>query len=98
MLTKASKESNTAFECIICLEPINVQDACECLECEVAICAKCCQQLERQKQTCPQCRSEEGFKKKLSRDHKEKIENLQFVCPSCGITLNYKDAKKHISD
>jgi len=47
MLSPNSKNNTTSFECIICFEPINVQEACECLECEVAICMNDCLSIEQ---------------------------------------------------
>jgi len=87
-----------SFECIICYELLDLNTACECLECEVAICRHDCQILEQNNQTCPYCRSSEGFKKKLSRSHKQKIESLRFNCPntSCKLSLKYTDAINHI--
>ena len=66
------------------MEPLDLDNSCECLECEVAICTKDCEALEKRKGTfnCPLCRSEDGFKKKLSRHHREKIEKLEFICPN----------------
>lgn len=47
--------------------------------------------------TCPQCRSTAGFKEKLSRHHKDKLEKLEFECPEqgCKVRLKYKEALAH---
>ena len=78
------------------MEALELNKSRECLECEVAICSKDCELLEKGTGIfiCPQCRSEDGFKKKLSIHHREKIEKLEFICPniSCNIKLLYNDA------
>ena len=88
--------SHTGFECVVCYEALDLDTACECLECEVAICKKDCELIEKSGQGCPHCRSTQGFKKRLSRHHRKKIEELSFICPHCSITLKYADAQKHI--
>lgn len=41
------------------------------------------------------CKSNDGYKKKLSRENKMKVENLKFICPKCQITLQYEEARIH---
>lgn len=93
---EAAYKNTVSFECVICYELLDLATASECLECEVAICRKDCQILEQNNQCCPNCRSTEGFKKKLSRNHKQKIESLRFICPNCKLSLKYTDALAHV--
>ena len=60
----------------MCFNPIDLDDACECLECEVALCKTDYESISGKDQPCPNCQSTDGFKKKLSRDHKAKIAAL----------------------
>ena len=93
------------YECIVCFELLDVDTAKECPECGIGICDDCCQGLKGAARPiggarfdCPQCRKNSKFDKKLSRHHIAIIQMLEFVCPAegCGITLQYKDAMKHI--
>ena len=58
------------FECGVCKEPLNVDAACECLECEMAVCKPDYEELVKSKKPCPICNSEDGWKKKISRENK----------------------------
>lgn len=85
------------FECIVCLQPLDIDTAGECLTCEVAICRHDIDQLDGGK--CPQCRQQDkGFRDSLGRHHRQLISMLEFQCPQpdCRITLRYEDAKRHI--
>ena len=63
------------FECCVCydiLMPTNDEFGCtECNECEVAICFKCIDKIKKRTRACPNCRSKDGFRKKLTRHRKE---------------------------
>ena len=72
-------KTDIAFSCLVCNRPLDLEESCECLECEVAICAADHETLSQKDQFCcpnPQCQSSDGFKKKLSRTHKQKIAEL----------------------
>jgi len=36
----SDSDKTVNFECCVCMDPIDIDSACECLECEVAICKK----------------------------------------------------------
>ena len=97
----ADSDHNVNFECMVCLQLVDVDDACECLECEDAICKRHYTDLvanaDDQTVQCPKCKAVEGFKKKLSKKHRANILQLQFSCPNqkCGLILQYVDAKDH---
>lgn len=74
----ASSDKELDFDCPICMLPIDIEDAFECLNCEIKICrgnSKCIE-VENDKKPCPVCKSTDGFKKKLSRQNKFSISNL----------------------
>ena len=85
------------FDCTVCMEPIELEDSNECLNCEKIFCKRNyqCMKFEKEKLPCPVCKATDGFKNKLSMRNKKAIQNLEFKCPRCEKLYKYETAIIH---
>lgn len=66
-----------------------------CEECEKLNCKSCIDRWHKKSSDCPNCRAKYRAATKISRFTLNSLMALQFKCPKCDKTFDYKNMKQH---